>query len=151
MFSWFKKKKVVSDPEVGLKSSVSPAGHDVSEPVLSLVESFKEKGRWAVKHERTYRILVVKDTKLDRNYYLATIEPYFGPYDDRFGVIRIEPSSLPNWMTFDEKIYVCGSVYELTRKLNRRAIRVQERKAQKALKEERQKMIDLYVRKEENE
>ena len=173
MFKWISNwfQKTLSRPyekvAEGLQSEIeklSSKPKDVSEPVISIVESFKEKGRWKVKplfdlftHQNTLYSFEIRDSRTGethtiyshRCYYYYTETKQF-PFPD-----KIHSYSSPSWMTTEEWDYVCVNAQRYMNTINERFKVIKDRKVKTSLaqakvnqEKERQRLISIYCKEE---
>lgn len=137
---------------------------DISEPVISIVESFKEKGRWKIEpcfdlfKLRVYRDLVkfkVTDTFTGEVYNLISHQCYY--HYTRYKQItvpnRLHSSSAPSWMTPEEWDYLSSVVQGHMDNINQRLEVIKDRQRTKDEKQakvnqdkERQRLKELYCK-----
>lgn len=143
-------------------NTVIPEG--IGEPVIAVVKSFKEKGRWKIEsdlysQERTavyswknYHIYTITDTKTRESYEIKS------SYSVYYNHTRVFPSnlnahSLPTWMSNEEKQYVKETFDKISEEIQCRVTVVEDRKRSKSEKlakvnqdKERQRLINLYCK-----
>lgn len=141
---------------------------NISEPVISIVESFKEKGRWRITDQsdpysigfsKCYYSFSVKDTVTDEIYTMQSgsyiwLNTGWCRYRNN---IRFPKSMvhgcLPSWMTEAEKKYVCERFEIISNKVAARIQLVEDRYRTKDEKQakvnqdkERQRLMSLYCK-----
>lgn len=140
---------------------------DISEPVISIVESFKERGRWVissadnpfqVRHYGSGYKFIAEDKVTGEKYNLTS--PNYIYLHTRFGVkhmIRFpygaSRSTLPSWMTKEEKEYVAKAFEKISAKVKERFQLAEDRSLSKDEKQakvnqdkERQRLMSLYCK-----
>ena len=145
------------------------ASVDISEPVISIVESFKEKGRWKVDskeqcttsfHKSSIRFIVT-DTKTGEIYNIScnnyiVLYPHQGLTSSTYKIVRFPKDinfySLSSWMTKAEKDYVWQAVENISKSVEQRMLLISDRKKSKDEKQakvnqdkERQRLVKLYT------
>lgn len=140
---------------------------NISEPVISIVKSFKEKGRWKfldspdlhkLGYLGTFYSFSVKDTVTDEVYHLASKSQYYcfsGMWRCRAKVFpkNLEAATLPSWMTDQEKDYVVQVFEGVSLRVSERFKAVEDRQRSKDEKQakvnqdkERQRLMNLYCK-----
>jgi len=150
--------------EVAKKFDSAPSG--ISEPVWSIVKTFKEKGRWKITDQtdpynlgfsKSYYSFSVEDTKTGESYTMRStnyiwMNVSWGRWRNNIRFPKGMVSHyLPSWMTETEKKYVCESFEAISNKVAGRIELVMDRyntKDEKKVKinqdKERNRLMSLY-------
>lgn len=165
---WLQRPYDKAVEELEVKLNTPPK--DISEPVISIVESFKEKGRWKVdsKEEDTVSFrkssirFIVTDTETGEIYNIScdnylVLYPSQGLISSTYKIVRFPKDinfySFPSWMTKPEKEYVWQAVENISKSVEQRMLLISDRKKNKDEKQakvnqdkERQRLMDLYCK-----
>lgn len=154
--------------ELEIKINVSKAEEkpkDISEPVLTIVKTFSEKGRWKIKATfdpfrgplRNYPSFRVVDS-ISKEEHTLLSESFY--YQEIYGKLFIAPQyvvsrSLPSWMSDTEKKYVAGKIDEYGAAIKQRFLKIQDRENEKWEKQakinqdkERNRLMSVYCNQE---
>lgn len=164
MFGFFKKKSY--ELKVVIGQNRMPGG-SISEPVISIVKSFSEKGRWKIKNDAhpleankygSGYSFTVRDTKTGEVYNIKSkcyVNLYINYSKYMLFPQKLNTFNLPSWMTEEERLYVVEAVDALTEKVNQRFKVIEDRQKSKDNKQakvnqdkERQRLMDIYCNKE---
>lgn len=139
---------------------------DISEPVISIVKSLKERGRWKITDQAhplsstawygRYSFTAV-DTVTGESYSLsATGQHYLTKWSYRNWVVfpkGLDQFSLPSWMNESERKYVCDEFDKISYRVAERFKVVEDRQRTKDEKQakvnqdkERQRLMNLYCK-----
>lgn len=171
MFKWIQKwlQRPYEKPWEELEAKFDVKLKDVSEPVISIVESFKEKGRWKVEsidQDTNFRKssvrFIITDTKTDEIYNIScnnyiVLYPCQGLISNTYKIVRFPKDinfySLPSWMNKPEKDYVWQAVENISRSVEQRMLLISDRKKNKDEKQakinqdkERQRLMSIYCK-----
>lgn len=131
MKNWFKCLFACKEEQQKKDEEYVVSRKDISEPVLSIVKTFSEKGRWKIKP--LFTLFEVKDYyelckfevtdiltgevytihSYSRYYHYTTTKQFIVPN-------KIHRYSKPSWMTEDEWKYVTDVVQAYMEKINER-------------------------------
>lgn len=142
---------------------VSRERKDISEPVLSIVKTFSEKGRWKIKplfnlFTNDYYNLCkfeVTDTVTGEVYIIHSYSHYYHYTTTKQFIVpnKIHSYSKPSWMTEDEWKYVAYVVQSYMEKINERFEVIKDRDRKQNEKQakvnqdkERQRLMNLYCK-----
>lgn len=155
--------KLLSRPYEKTIESVQQQVSGISEPVLSIVKTFDEKGRWRLEEVRESHLFYrgsLKSGRVTDNKTGEVFDICFTGYIALLTITRyvtipnnIHPYSLPYWMTEAEKEYVASEANKRLDVLAKRAKRVEDREdvrlarsVKKSLQQERERFVALYCK-----
>ena len=140
------------------------ASMDISEPVISIVESFKEKGRWKVKplfdlftHQNTLYSFEIRDSRTGETHNIYSHRCYYYYTETKQLTFpdKIHSYSSPSWMTTEEWDYVCVNAQRYMDTINERFKVIKDRKVKTShaqakvnQEKERQRLISIYCKEE---
>ena len=135
---------------------------NISEPVLSIVKTFGEKGRWRITSDWDLELrpeegcdrFKVLDKVTQEEYILTSYRfnscLIFGKLIHLPSGI-VGPGTLPTWLTKDEKAFVVEIIELHLKELNNRVMAIRDRyyskdqkKTKAAQDKERQRLMNLY-------
>jgi hypothetical protein len=135
---------------------------NISEPVLSIVKTFSEKGRWKIKplfnlFTNDYYLckFEVTDTVTGEDYIIHSYSRYYHYTTTKQFIVpnKIHSYSKPSWMTEDEWKYVTDIVQSYMDKINERFKVIEDRQRSKNEKQakvnqdkERARLVALYCK-----
>lgn len=164
---WLQRPYDKAVEELEVKLNTPPK--DISEPVISIVKSFKEKGRWKITEQQdpfgrwSYNskyVFTAEDSVTGERYKMCS-NSYTCLGSGRYCYIIRFPKGLstwyfPSWMTEAEKKYVCETFEVISNKVAERIQLVEDRYRTKDEKQakvnqdkERQRLMNLYCKEQQ--
>lgn len=162
------KKEEAAPTRQGGNHRANRGNYSISEPVISIVKSLREKGRWKLLDAHDlYKIgytsisfysFSVKDTVTDEIYHLASENQHYcfsGMWPCRAKVFpyKLNKHSLPSWMTEYEKNYVVQEFDQISTHVSERFKAVEDRRVTRDKKQakinqdkERQRLMSIYCK-----
>lgn len=152
MFKWLEKFLTRPYEKAAKEATIDKTEKpkDISEPVIAIVKTFSEPRRWKIEKtirgpfEQSYAGLDMKfsvvDTKTDERYHCSAnvyfwsdpVKSKYCEMGNSYGIpLKINPLSLPSWMTLEERIFIVQQAQPYLNNLNERLTVVFDRKRKK--------------------
>ena len=145
MKNWFKCLFACKEEQQKKDEEYVVSRKDISEPVLSIVKTFSEKGRWKISHQGNPIMVnlynqnwsfTITDTKTEEVYHLAS-RSYYSSFSGLFPYMylcfprELMIHTLPSWMTHTEKTYVYEEFEKISKQVGARMEMIEDRRKTK--------------------